>query len=85
MLHEGRVVFDVSGDRRSGLTVEGLVTMFRQQRGQSLEDDALLISQLRFTYKNHIVAQESRPITAARKLTKSEKYPLSYWFVAFRL
>ncbi len=43
MLHEGRVVFDVSGDRRSGLSVEDLVEMFRQQRGQTLDDDALLI------------------------------------------
>jgi putative ABC transport system ATP-binding protein len=42
MLHEGRVVLDVSGNRRSGLTVDDLVTMFRQQRGQSLDDDALL-------------------------------------------
>ena len=43
MLHEGRVVLDVSGDQRAGLTVDDLVEMFRRQRGQVLDDDALLI------------------------------------------
>jgi putative ABC transport system ATP-binding protein len=43
MLHEGRIVLDVSGDHRSGLGVEDLVDMFRQQRGKALDDDALLI------------------------------------------
>lgn len=43
MLHEGKVVLDVSGDRRAGLSVEDLVEMFRQQRGETLDDDALLI------------------------------------------
>ncbi len=43
MLHEGRIVLDVSGDPRAGLGVEDLVKMFRQQRGQILDDDALLI------------------------------------------
>lgn len=43
MLHEGRIILDISGDRRSGVAVEDLVEMFRQQRGQALDDDALLI------------------------------------------
>jgi putative ABC transport system ATP-binding protein len=43
MLHEGRIVLDVRGDRRAGLGVEDLVEMFRQQRGQILDDDALMI------------------------------------------
>lgn len=42
MLHEGRVVLDVSGDRRAGLGVEDLVEIFRQQRGKPLDDDVLL-------------------------------------------
>ena len=43
MLHEGRIVLDVKGDERTGLTVDDLVEMFRRQRGQTLDDDALLI------------------------------------------
>lgn len=43
MLHEGRVVLDVGGEERKGLTVEDLVEMFRKQRGQVLDDDALLL------------------------------------------
>jgi putative tryptophan/tyrosine transport system ATP-binding protein len=43
MLHEGRIVLDVGGAERAGLTVEDLVEMFRQQRGQALDDDELLI------------------------------------------
>ena len=33
MLHEGRIVLDVKGDTRTGLTVDDLVAMFRKQRG----------------------------------------------------
>ena len=43
MLHEGRIVLDVGGAERSSLTVEDLVAMFRRQRGQTLDDDELLI------------------------------------------
>ena len=43
MLHEGKIVLDVKGEKRSGLSVNDLVEMFRRQRGQSLDDDALLI------------------------------------------
>jgi putative ABC transport system ATP-binding protein len=43
MLHEGRIVLDVKGEERAGLTVGALVAMFRKQRGQTIDDDALLI------------------------------------------
>jgi putative ABC transport system ATP-binding protein len=43
MLDEGRLVLDVKGDQRTGLTVDDLVAMFRRARGRSLDDDALLI------------------------------------------
>ena len=42
MLHEGRIVLDVKGDQRTGLTVDDLVKMFRRVRGRTLDDDALL-------------------------------------------
>ena len=43
MLHEGKIVLDVKGDTRTGLTVDDLVAMFRRVRGQTLDDDALLL------------------------------------------
>ncbi len=43
MLHGGEIVLDVSGDERKGLDVTDLIDMFRRIRGQTLDDDALLI------------------------------------------
>lgn len=43
MLHGGEIVLDVSGNSRRNLKVEDLITMFRRMRGQTLDDDALLI------------------------------------------
>lgn len=43
MLHQGRVVLDVSGDERAGLDVPDLLKMFEKVRGEALADDALLL------------------------------------------
>jgi putative ABC transport system ATP-binding protein len=43
MLHAGEIVLDVSGDSRKDLEVEDLIEMFRKIRGQTLDDDELLI------------------------------------------
>ena len=43
MLHEGQVVLDVSGEERSGLSVEDLIHMFARVRGEELDDDTLLL------------------------------------------
>lgn len=43
MLHGGEVVLDVSGEHRKTLQVEDLIDMFRKIRGQTLDDDELLI------------------------------------------
>lgn len=43
MLHEGRVVLDVSGAERDGLTVEDMLHMFERVRGEELADDGLLL------------------------------------------
>jgi putative ABC transport system ATP-binding protein len=43
MLHQGRVVLDVSGDTRSRMDVPDLLAMFEQTRGEKLDDDALLL------------------------------------------
>jgi putative tryptophan/tyrosine transport system ATP-binding protein len=43
MLHQGRVVLDVSGDERRGMQVEDLLHMFERVRGEKIDDDALLL------------------------------------------
>ncbi len=43
MLHEGKIVLDVSGAERAGLRVEDLVAKFRRARGKAIDDDSLLI------------------------------------------
>lgn len=44
MLHEGRVVFDVQGEARKGLTVADLLELFHKASGLQLDDDSLLLS-----------------------------------------
>ena len=44
MLHEGRICFDVAGERRAGLDVPDLVALFAEVRGQRLDDDSLLLA-----------------------------------------
>ncbi len=43
MLHEGKLVFDVSGDERKGLTVVDLLDLFKERQHESLSDDSLLL------------------------------------------
>ena len=44
MLHEGRIVLDITGERRKSMTVDDLVAMFRRVRGgEELDDDSLRI------------------------------------------
>ena len=44
MLHEGRVVLDVSGEQRAGMDVPDLLALFARQRGGAeITDDSLLI------------------------------------------
>lgn len=44
MLDEGEVIFDVSGEEKSKLTVEGLVEKFHQIRKKSFQSDEALLS-----------------------------------------
>ncbi len=44
MLHEGRVILDVSGRQRQGLDVPDLLQMFEKTRGEKLADDKLLLA-----------------------------------------
>ncbi len=43
MLHEGRVAFDLAGERRRGLDVPDLLALFHQSEPGTLADDRLLI------------------------------------------
>lgn len=43
MLHQGRVVLDVSGEERQKLTVADLLTKFEKTRGEEVTDDTLLL------------------------------------------
>ena len=43
MLHQGRVVLDVSGEQRAKMDVPDLLALFARTRGEVLADDALLL------------------------------------------
>ena len=43
MLHQGRVVLDVAGEKRQGLEVTDLLKMFEKTRGEEIDDDSLLL------------------------------------------
>ncbi|CAK7063635.1 Thiamine import ATP-binding protein ThiQ [Saezia sanguinis] len=43
MLHQGKVVLDVSGKERERMDVPALVAMFTKVRGEEISDDALLL------------------------------------------
>ena len=44
MLHQGRVIFDVAGEKRASMDETGLISLFHQTSGEKLSDDALLLS-----------------------------------------
>ena len=44
MMADGRIVLDVSGEERAGLTVDDLIDRFRTQAGQALDNDRILLS-----------------------------------------
>ncbi len=44
MLHQGRVVLDVSGEARRHMTVDDLIAQFRAQHAEALDTDSLLLA-----------------------------------------
>lgn len=44
MLHQGRIVLDVAGEEKKNLTVERLVSLFKEASGEALTSDAMLLS-----------------------------------------
>ncbi len=43
MMHEGRIVFDATGEEKKGLTVDRLVARFEEKSGESLNHDRMLL------------------------------------------
>ncbi len=43
MMNKGRIVLDVSGDERDRMTVDDLTRRFRQQSGQALDNDRMML------------------------------------------
>ncbi len=44
MMDSGRIVLDIAGEERSGLTVENLLERFKTGAGKALDDDKILLS-----------------------------------------
>lgn len=44
MMHEGNVILDVNGEERAKMEVKDLLKLFEMQKGETLSDDALLLS-----------------------------------------
>jgi len=44
MMHEGSIILDLQGEKRAGMTVERLIASFKQQSGEELANDRLLLS-----------------------------------------
>ena len=47
MMDGGRIVFDVQGEERSRMTVDDLLEKFRQNAGQELDNDRILLSKVK--------------------------------------
>ena len=45
MMSEGRIVLDVSGAERAGMTVDDLLSRFREGTGKALDNDRILLSE----------------------------------------
>ena len=44
MMDSGRIVLDLKGEQRAGLSVEDLLRLFRENAGRQLDDDRILLS-----------------------------------------
>ncbi len=44
MMDNGRVIYDLSGEKRKGLSVEDLTALFRESTGRALDNDRMLLS-----------------------------------------
>ena len=44
MMDQGRIIYDVTGEERAGLTVSDLTDLFRRSSGRALDNDRMLLS-----------------------------------------
>lgn len=44
MFHRGKIIFDAAGSKRDGMEVNDLLALFKQEQGEELADDSLLLS-----------------------------------------
>ena len=44
MMHEGRIIFDVSGEEKKHLTVDALIRKFSETSGKEFSNDRALLS-----------------------------------------
>ncbi len=44
MMDSGRIVLDIAGKEREGITVDGLLEMFSRGAGKELDNDRILFS-----------------------------------------
>lgn len=44
MMNDGRIVYDISGEEREGMTVEDLLEKFAGSTGQDFDNDRILLS-----------------------------------------
>lgn len=45
MMSDGKIVSDIQGEKRSGLTIQDLMEMFRKSSGKDLDNDRMLLSE----------------------------------------
>ena len=44
MMHKGKIIVDIGGERKQSLTINDLVTAFEQAAGEQLSDESILLS-----------------------------------------
>ena len=44
MMDDGRIILDICGEERDGMTVERLLDMFKKKSKKELDDDKILLS-----------------------------------------
>jgi putative ABC transport system ATP-binding protein len=44
MLHQGRIILDVSGEKKSSLSVDDLLEQFYKVQGEELANDSMLLT-----------------------------------------
>ena len=47
MMEGGNIIFDIEGDKRKDMTVEDLLKMFRSRSGHDLDNDRMLLSDIK--------------------------------------